>query len=65
MTDGPITSLCLNVALKGQIKTIPVFRVITRPYLNLLVKPIIFSGFLGGKMYNFMHFERRNAFQNA
>ena len=44
-------------------KKIPVFRV-TRPYLNLLVKPRIFIGFLG-KTYNFMHFERQNAFQNA
>ena len=30
-------------------KTIPVFRV-TRPYLNLLVKPRIFSGFLDKKI---------------
>ena len=36
-------------------KNAPVFRV-TRPYLNLLTKPIF---------YNFIHFERRNAFQNA
>ena len=46
-------------------KKIPVLRV-TRPYLNLnlLMKPrILFSGFL--KKYNFMHFERQNAFQNA
>ena len=44
-------------------KKIPVFRV-TRPYLNLLVKPrIVFR--LSGKKYNFMHFERRNALQNA
>ena len=39
-----------------------VFKV-TRPYLNLLVKPRIFYGFL--EKYNFMHFERQNAFQNA
>ena len=44
-------------------KKTPVF-VVTQPYLNLLVKPRIFSGFLE-KIYNFMHFERRNAFQNA
>ena len=37
---------------------------VTRPYLILLVKPRFFSVFLG-KIYNFMHFERRNAFQNA
>ena len=43
-------------------KKIPVFRV-TGPYLNLM-KPRIFSGF-SGKKYNFIHFERRNAFQNA
>ena len=34
------------------------------PYLNLLVKPRMFFRF-SGKKYNFMHFERRNAFQNA
>ena len=39
----------------GQIK-IPVFRV-TRPYLNLLMKPRI-SFRLSGQKYNFMHFER-------
>ena len=39
----------------GQIK-IPVFRV-TRPYLNLLMKPRIIFRFSGQK-YNFMHFER-------
>ena len=32
-----------------QIKKIPVFRV-TRPYLNLLVKTRVFSGFLGGEI---------------
>ena len=37
---------------------------VTRPYLNLLAKPRIFFR-LSGKIYNFMHFERRNAFQNA
>ena len=40
----------------GQNKKIPVFRV-TRPYLNLLVKPRIFLFFFW-KIYNFMHFER-------
>ena len=40
----------------GQIKKIPVFRV-TRPYLNLLLKPRFFLGFL--EKLNFMHFERR------
>ena len=30
---------------------------VTRPYLNLLVKPKICPGFL--EKYNFMHFERR------
>ena len=44
-------------------KKISVFRV-TRPYLNLLVKPRIFFRF-SGKIYNFMHFERQHAFQNA
>ena len=44
-------------------KKISVFRV-TRPYLNLLVKPRTFFRF-SGKIYNFMHFERQNAFQNA
>ena len=44
-------------------QTKPLFKV-TQPYLNLLVKPRIFSGFLE-KIYNFMHFERWNAFQNA
>ena len=34
---------------------IPVFRA-TGPYLNFLVKPRIFSGFLE-KIYTFMHFE--------
>ena len=43
-------------------KKIPVFRV-ARPYLNLLVKPRIFSGFLG--ILFLMHFERPNAFQNV
>ena len=37
-------------------KKIPVFRV-TGPYLNLLVKPIIYFGF-SGKKYKFMHFKR-------
>ena len=39
-------------------------QIITRPYLNLLVKPRIFFKF-SGKKYNYMHFEMRNAFQNA
>ena len=43
-------------------KNTHVFRM-TQPYLNLLVKPRIFSGFL--EIFHFMHFERRNAFQNA
>ena len=47
----------------GQLKKIPVFRV-TRPYLNLLVKPGIFFRFSEKKKI-FMHFERQNAFQNA
>ena len=42
-------------------KKIPVFWV---PYLNLLVKHITLLRF-SGKKYNFMHFERQNAFQNA
>ena len=51
------------VSVLGQIKKIPLFRVI-RHYLNLLVKPrILFR--VSEKKYNFMHFERRNAFQNA
>ena len=37
---------------------------VTRSYLNLLVKPRIFFRF-SGKIYNFMHFERQNAFQNV
>ena len=37
---------------------------VTRPYLNILVKPRIYSGF-GGKKYNFMHFERQDGFKNA
>ena len=37
---------------------------VTQLYLNLLVKPRIFSGFLK-KKYNFMHFEMGNAFHNA
>ena len=43
----------------GPHKTILVLRVAgrCRPYLNLLVKLRIFSGFLK-KIYNFMHFER-------
>ena len=46
-------------------KKIPVFRV-TGPYLNLLVKPRIFLRlFFFLEKYNFMHFERENAFQNA
>ena len=44
----------------GPNEKISVFRV-TLPYLNLLVKPRICSGFLDF----FMNFERRNAFQNA
>ena len=43
-------------------KKIPVFRV-TRPYLDLPVKPRIFQVFW--TKYNFMHFERQFAFQNA
>ena len=43
-------------------KKIPVFMV-TRFYLNLLVKPRNFFHVFW-KKYNFMHFERRNAFQN-
>ena len=42
-------------------KKIPVFRV-TWPYLNFLVKPRTFSRF-SGKKYNYIHFERQNAFQ--
>ena len=41
----------------------PMFSV-TRPYLNLLAKPRIFSGFLE-KDIILMHFERQNAFQKA
>ena len=44
------------------VKKLHLFRV-TWPYINLLVKPSIFSGFL--EKYNFKHFEMRNAFQNA
>ena len=44
-------------------KKIPVFR-ITRPYLNLLLKPRIFFS-VSGKTFNFMLFERRKAFQKA
>ena len=40
-----------------------VFRV-AHPYLNFLVKPKIFFRLLG-KIFFFMHFERRNVFQNA
>ena len=54
------------VPIRPNKKKTPVFRV-TRPYLNLLVKSIKkekgilrFSG-----KYNFMHLERRNAFQNS
>ena len=50
-----------NVSIRSNRK-IPVFSV-TRPYLNLLVKPRIFSGFL--KKNVFMYFERQNAFQNS
>ena len=50
-----------NVSIRSNRK-IPVFSV-TRPYLNLLVKPRIFSGFL--KKNFFMYFERQNAFQNS
>ena len=39
-------------------KKIHVFRV-TRPYLNILVKPRMFFRFSEKKNYNFMHFERR------
>ena len=41
-----------------QNKKIPVFRV-TRPYLNLLVKPRIFFKFSGKKNIFVMHFERQ------
>ena len=41
----------------------PVSRV-NRPYLNLLVKHRIVLDFLEN-IYNFMHFDFRNAFQNA
>ena len=43
-------------------KKMPVLRV-TRPYLYLLVKPRIISGFLEKNF--FMLFERQSAFQNA
>ena len=43
-------------------KNIPVFRV-TQPCLNLPMKHIFSVCF--EKIYNFMHFERQNAFQNA
>ena len=36
---------------------------ITRPDLNLLLKPNFFR--FSGETYNFMHFERHFAFQNA
>ena len=45
-------------------KKIPVFKV-TRLYLYLLVKTYYFFFKFSGKIYNFMHFERRNDFQNA
>ena len=38
---------------------------VTQPYLNLLVKPKISFQVFCKKKYKFMHFERRNAFQNA
>ena len=50
----------MNIIIRPN-KKIPVFRVI-RPNLNLLVKPILFSGFLEEK-YNSIHFERHFAFQ--
>ena len=52
-----------GMPILGQIKKIPLFRA-SRFYLNLLMKLFFFSGFLG-KKYNFMHFERQNAFQNS
>ena len=63
--------LCCSHAIKIRVscdghkakKKLLGFRV-TRPYLNLLVNPRIFFRF-SGKKYNFMHFDRRNAFQNA
>ena len=58
-----ITILCLNFLVRPN-KKMPVFRV-TRPYLNLLMKPRFFFRFSGKKKHYFMHFERRNAFQNA
>ena len=48
--------------LIGQMKKLSVFRV-TLPYLNLLVKPKKIS--FSEKIYNFMHFNSQNAFQNA
>ena len=49
--------------MRGPNKKIPVF-----PYLNLMVKPIFFQIYFfrfSEKIYNFKHFERLNAFQNA
>ena len=62
-TDNVKTVYPPQTKFVGDIK-IPVFRV-TRPSLNLLVKPRFFPGFLGGKRGENMHFERRNALQNA
>ena len=58
MNRGKIS--CINLVRPN--RKLPVFRV-TRPYLNLLLNPRIFSGFLE-KIYNFMDFERQNASQN-
>ena len=54
---------CQLYIILGPNKKIRVFRV-TWPYLNLLVKPRIFSVIL--EKYHLMHFERQTiAFQNA
>ena len=52
---GKFLKLGIFILKLGQIK-IPLFKV-TRPYINLLVKPRSFSGLL--KKCNFMHFERQ------
>ena len=56
------TVLKISEFIEFEIKKIPVFRV-TRPYLNLLMKPRIFSRFSGKKKIIYLYcivFQKKN-----
>ena len=64
----PGCTLLLRIMPHTQVrpnKEISVFRVTGLKILGRVGIHIFLNSFFSGKKYNFMHFERRNAFQNA